>query len=362
MRSKRIKVLETLMKIPSPSGFENDIAKYIQTELLQYLPKTKIKIDFHNNVIATIKGTTNQTVMIDSHLDQIGFIVANVDRYGLISLQKIGGVDNQIISARHLEILTNRGKINAVVNRLHAHLIEDEDDEKVDSIYTAQVDIGVRGRKKVSSHVKIGDPVIFRPSFYMLRDDKQTGQYYAGYGFDDKIGCFILLETIKEIIKTKKKPVPNLIFTFSSQEEIGCRGAKELANRYKPDLFIEVDVTFATDYGEEYLEREAGRCELSHGIVLYRGVNIHQESIKYMRSIARNNKIKIQYQANSGDIGYSSDVVAKENGGIRALTIGVPLRNTHQPVEIINTKDVNYGINLLKCFLLHKSLGNIIEQ
>ena len=78
------------------------------------------------------------------------------------------------------------------------------------------VDIGIRRRKKVNSIVKIGDPIVFKPSFNHLREG-----YYSGYGFDDKAGCFILMEAIRQLIKSKKKPIPNLVFTFLVQEETG---------------------------------------------------------------------------------------------------------------------------------------------
>jgi endoglucanase len=359
MRKNKINLLKSLIEIPSPSGFEEDIANFIHKELLKYLPRTKVNIDNQNNVIAIIEGTTNKKIMIDAHLDEIGFIVSNVDRWGLISLQYIGGGDYQILTARHLNILTDKGRINAVIDRKHSHLIKEEDEEKIDRIYQAQIDIGVRGRKAVLSKVKIGNPVVYKPHFFELAEDKKkSGKYITGYGFDDKSGCFILIETIKEIIKTRKKPKSTLIFTFSSQEETGKTKVKSLVKKYKPSLFIETDVTFATDYGDEELEKEVGRCELGKGIVLYRGVDIDRNALKLMNSVARNNKIKIQYQASVGNIGYTSNEVTDYCP--KALIIGIPLRNMHTPTEIINTKDLNYGINLLKNFLLSRNLKKIL--
>ena len=77
MKEKKIKLLTSLIEIPSPSGFEEKIAQFIQRELLTVLPKNKVKIDFQNNVVAKIKGTSDYTVMIDAHLDQIAYIVNN---------------------------------------------------------------------------------------------------------------------------------------------------------------------------------------------------------------------------------------------------------------------------------------------
>jgi len=358
MRSSQIKLLENLIATPSPSGFEEKIAKFIRQGLLQYLPKTRVTIDFQNNVTAVIKGSSNKKVMIDAHLDQIGFVVTNIDRKGFISLNYIGGGDKSILSARDLIILTDKGKVNAVVNRKHTHLVEDESDITINKMHEAVVDIGTRGRKKVQSAVKIGDPVIYKSFFSHLREG-----YYSGYGFDDKSGCFVLMEAIKEIVRSKKRPIPTLIFTFSSQEETGGGKCRPLVKKYKPDLFIEVDVTFATDWEDDGdLEREVGKCELSKGIVLYRGVGIDGECFKLLNSTARRNKIRTQWQASTGDIGYTVQYVSYQEEGIKTLIMGIPLRNMHTPVEIVNLRDLKYGIDLLTSFLLHRRIGKILER
>lgn len=355
MRTRQIKLLKDLITIPSPSGFEEKIAEFIKSELLQYVPRTRIEIDHQNNVIVKIKGTSNKTIMLDAHQDTIGFIVTNVDSKGLISLQYIGGGDSQILTARHLKILTNKKIINAVINRKHSHLIEEEDNEKIDHINEAQIDIGIRGRKQVLKKVKIGDPVVYKPYFEELIEDEKQGKYISGYGFDDKSGVFVLMETIREIVKSRKKPYCNLIFTFSSQEETDTK-VKTLIHKYNPDLFIETDVTFATDYSDDDLERTVGRCDLGKGIVIYRGVDIDKKTATFMENIARRNKIKLQFQASPGRIGYNT--ATRE--GVRSVILGIPLRSMHCPTEIINMKDLNYGIKLLKNCCVSKGVEKIL--
>lgn len=351
MRKNKINLLQSLIEIPAPSGFEGNLATFIKKTVCSYVPRTKVEVDFQNNVIITIPGSSDKKIMIDAHLDEIGFIVNNINDEGIINIKYIGGGDHSILSARNLVILSDKGEINAVVDRKHAHLVEDEDDEAIKEVSSAPVDIGIRKRKTVSKLVKIGDPVVYKPGFNHLVDD-----FYSGYGFDDKSGCFILMETIKEIVRTKKKPQATLIFTFSAQEETGYTKARPLVNKYKPDLFIEVDVTFATDYlHDDYsFEKEVGRCELGKGIVLYRGVDIDKKCFKELERIARRHKVKVQYQASTGDVGYTATEVT--GTPTKALILGIPLRNMHTPVETINTKDLNYGINLLKNFLLSKNI------
>jgi len=357
MKNQQIKLLENLVKIPGPSGFEEKIAEFIKKELLDYLPPSCVKIDFQKNVVGIIKGTSDKVIMVDAHTDQIGFIVTNVSRdgyrEGLISVQYIGGGDTSILSARDLVILSSKGKnVNAVVNRKHSHLVEDEDEIQITKIRDAIIDIGVRKRSKVLSIVAVGDPLVYKPSFNHL-----TEGYFSGYGFDDRSGCYILLETIREIIKSKRKPIPTLIFAFSGQEETGGGKCKPLIRKYRPDLFIELDVTFATDCGtDEEMETEVGCCELNKGLVLYKGVDIDKNYVELMDLVARSNKIRIQYQAATGQVGYTPTSLSSEGNGIRNLIMGIPLRNTHSPTEIINLNDLNSGTQLLVKFLQHRNI------
>lgn len=357
MRTQNIKLLKELMMIPSPSGFEGNLAKYVHQELLKVLPKTRVTVDSENNVTARIPGTTDKTVMIDAHIDEIGFIVSNVDNKGTISLQYIGGGCNSILSARELIILSEKGDINAVVDRLHAHLVGDESDEMIENISEAQVDIGIRKRSEILKYIKVGDPVVYKATF-----NKLMKNYYSGYGFDDKAGCFMLIEIIKSIVKSKKKPQANLVFTFSAQEELGDGRIKPLVKQYKPDVFLNLDVTFATDYLDDTIEKRVGKCDLEKGLVLYRGVNIDPDCLKLMENVAKNNKIKIQYQASTGLGGVNADSVYSLGYKSKILNLGIPLRSMHSPVEIINMNDLASGIKLINGFLLSPRLKGIIEK
>lgn len=358
MRNNKIKLLEQLIKINSPSGFEDNIVAFIKTELLDYLPKNQLRVDNQKNLIATIPGKQKKTVLIEAHHDTVGFILTNVDRSGFISLQYIGGGDKQILTSRHLNILTPKGIVHAVVNRKHAHLVADEDDEKIDAMYEAQVDIGIRNRKEVLKRVKIGQPVVFQSSFRLLSKTEKQGQFVSGNGFDDKSGCFVLIEAIKEIIKSRKKPEYTLNFVFSAREEIG-NPPKKLTKEIDPLLYIGVDVTFASDYGDDNLEKMIGRCQLGNGIVIYEGVNIHSKTTKLLHNIAKKHKIKIQSQASVGNCGYNATEMIHICD--RVVILAPPLRSMHSSVETINLKDLAYGSNLLKYFLTSKELKGVYE-
>lgn len=353
-KERDIEILHELVNTPSPSGFERPIAEYIKGIVKEFVDENQVDIDFQNNVIVQIPGRTNKTVLIDAHSDEVAFIISNVDKWGKISMRWIGGGCSTILSARNLRILTEKGIINAIVDRKHSHLIWDEDNENIYVPEDAEVDIGIKDRDKILKEVAIGDPVVFEPGFRHLTND-----YYAAHGWDDKSGCFILLKTIEYF--SKHKPECNLIFLFSAQEETGTSKIFPVIKKYKPDLVIEADVTFATDYGEEdEMEREVGRCKLGEGLSIYKGVDIFKEGVKLCEDIAKKNKIPYQIQASNGDIGYTSLITTGKNEGIRAMVLGIPIRCMHSPVEVVDYNDLITGSKLLSKFINSKRLGEIL--
>jgi len=349
-------LLKNLLNIPSPSGYEKNIAEFIYAYLSQFVSNDQIEIDKFNNVIVKFDNDSDKTVMIDAHSDEIGFMINNVDRWGSISLQYIGGGDSTILSARHLNILTENGIVPAVVDRTHSHLVADEDDENIYDPADADVDIGSRNRDSILKKVKIGDPVVYESKCKEL-----TPKYLTGYGFDDKAGCFMLMRSIEKLVKSKAKLDVNIIYVFSAQEETGASKLFPVVHKYNPDLVIEADVTFATDYGSvDLLEKIAGRCELGKGISLYRGTSLDDACWKLATEIANNRKINYQVQACNGSIGYTSIEVADEGLGTKALVFGIPLRSMHCPTEIIHLDDLNSGAKLLTYFLQSKKLKSLL--
>ncbi len=353
-----VKLLKNLIEIPSPSGYEKAVAEFLEEKLSEFVPKKNICRDIQHNVTVTIPGKSSDVIMIDAHSDVVGYIVANINKWGGISLQSVGGQDSTILSTRSLYILANNGKnvIHSIVDRKHSHLVYDEDTELIYHPSQVELDIGPKNPTEIMQYVKIGDPVVYLPSFKSL-----IPPYYAGYGLDDKSGCYILYKTIKDIIQRKHVPEYTLVFTFSAQEETGNSKIMPLIRQYKPKVCIEVDVTFATDYGDEAdMESEVGRCRLGEGISLYRGADIDNELLEIIFKIAHQKKVPYQIQPCGGRIGYTSLEVTGEQNGIRSLVFGIPLRNMHSPNEVINFNDLLTGSQLLKYFLVSDKLKNIL--
>jgi len=345
------KLLKSLIEIPSPSGFEQTLVYHIRDKLVKILPSTvTLEIDYHNNLVISIPALKkpSKTVIVDAHADQLGFLVTNVNKYGFISVNQIGGHDIQLIRARNALVLTENGIINGVVDAKPIHLMEGDEDfpSKTSDLV---LDIGIRNRKQVLEMLSIGDPIILKPSFEELYEGN-----FVGSGFDDKIGCFTLIKVIQKLIASRHRNLPTIKFIFSAQEEIGCFGSREVVRRETPDLFIGVDVIHATDY-PNVDERDSGRCILGEGSAIMKGINIYRPVNNLLLSIADKKKIPYQIIA-TNSYGTNAGMVSHTNDGVRVLDIGIPLRNMHSPVEIINEKDVESAVDLITQLLIDKRL------
>lgn len=346
-----LSLLSKMMATPSPSGFEGKLITVIYNYLTNFITRfSTLTIDEQNNLIVTLPGRdscekfpSSTHIVLDAHTDQIGFVVTNIQQNGKINIQYIGGGCKYILSAKELVILTENGEVPAIVNCKHAHLTDEEEDVIIKKIQDVELDIGTVSKRETLKYVKIGDPIIFKNNYTRLKNN-----CYYGHAFDDKIGCFLLLEVLNYFLENQIIPKHTITFLFSSQEEIGLTRAKSVVRNLNPSLFIAVDVTFATDYGEaEAMEREVGKCELGKGLVFYRGVDIDNKFVDSTLRLAKKENIPVQIQASTGMIGYNSTSVGRENNGIPTAVIGIPLRNMHSPCEVINMDDIVSGVKLL---------------
>src|SRR5438045_3778677 len=254
--------LQQLLDTPGPSGYEQNVQKLWREYVGAFCQD--IRADVHNNVVATLRGVENFSVMLAGHADEIGMVVLNVYDNGYLYFNKIGGVDPTILPSQRVRVLTRNGRVRGVIGKKPAHLL-DEEDRKPPKIHELWIDIGAKDKADALSQVRIGDPVVFGENF----EEMQNG-YAVARDFDNRVGCFVVAETLRALNATKG--LKATVFGVSSaQEETGVWGAGPIAYALKPALGIAIDVTHATDY-PALSKNRFGNVELGKGPVLTRGV------------------------------------------------------------------------------------------
>jgi endoglucanase len=215
-----------------------------------------------------------------------------------------------------------------------------EDRKKVPERHEMWLDIGVTSREEAAKIVRIGDPAVYDVGFEMLR-----GTIGVARAFDDKAGCYVVMESLLRLAKEKKLDA-KVVSVATTQEEIGVRGAQVAAQGLNPDVAIAVDVTHATDHPDAD-NRKFGRFSLSGGPVIGRGPNINPLVFDRMVEAAEALKIPYQIQAEPRPTGTDARAIQMANGGVACGLLSIPLRYMHTPGEIVDLQVVEQSIQLL---------------
>lgn len=329
-------LLRKLVESPSISGYEKNTRDLITKEIKPYVDE--VKIDKIGNLICR-KGSGSPKIMLTAHMDELGLMVKYIDENGFIRFEPIGGWDHRILLAKKFKIYGSKGPVVGVIGLKPIHLQEKEEVKKTLKVSDMFIDIGAKSRKEAEKMgVDIGDFITNYGEF-----NKLAGSRVTGYGFDDRIGCLELIEVMKNLKKFK-----GTVYAVGTvKEEIGLVGIRASAFGINPDLVIALDVTTSGDTPE--LKPYDSIAKISEGptLVIKDAISIVQSEIKkWVQDVAKRNKIKLQFDILSGGATDAS-ITPMIREGIPSISILVPSRYLHTPVEIADMKDVKNSIGLV---------------
>lgn len=343
MEEKSRRFLEALLDAPSPSGFETHAQEVVRGRLRSFTDD--VETDVHGNVIGRLNRGAPVRVMLAGHCDEIGFLVQHISEEGFLYVQPVGGVDLALMPGRRVFVHTKRERILGVVGKKPIHLMTAEDKKKEPKAHELWVDIGAKGQKEAKRRVETGDIVTVAEGLAMLGKDRAVSR-----AFDDKIGAFIVTETLGRLAGRKGVEAVELAAVSTVQEEIGLRGARTSAFGIEPHVGVAVDVGFASDYpGAE--KKIVGDVSLGGGPILHKGPNINPVVGRLLVEAAKRKKIPYQMKAEARASGTDANVIQITRAGVAAGLIGVPNRYMHTPVEMISLQDVENCIRLLVEFV-----------
>jgi len=272
-------------------------------------------------------------LIVDAHIDQVGFIVTYITSDGFLYLEKVGGIDARILPATEI-CVCGKEKIHGIVTAIPPHLAK-KDVSDSGKIY---LDCGFNSKAEAIKRVNLGDTAYFATSFKKLHNGCLTGK-----SLDDRAGVAVVLHALKKLKNDNLKFDPVVI--FSDMEEIGERGAKIAARNIQADYAVAVDVSFAASKGEKV--EKCGKLHKGAMIgvspSLSKKVSDRLIAIAYEKSI--NHQIEVMPALTSTNADQYSAV------GIPSATISIPLRYMHTPVEVVNSDDLHSAVDLLTGFL-----------
>lgn len=332
-------LLKELSETAGVSGDESKIRELIKEKVEEHADS--VEKDNFGNLIAS-KGSGEKTLMIAAHMDQIGLTVMNIDENGFISFSKIGGVTTQSLLNQRVRIHTSDGEVSGVIGMKPPHLLDKEKRDDLPDKEKLFIDIAAEDKEEIEEiGVNVGDRITFEREFKELRDGKVTGQ-----ALDNRVGCAVGIEALKRFDEDYE-----LAVVFSTQEEVGLKGAKTSAFKLNPDVALAVDVTFAGDVpGVEDTESEV---ELGDGIEFDlvqsegRGLLVPETVRDWLVETAEEKEHSFTRGVMEGGATDAANIYLTREG-IPTGSIGVPLRNMHSSTEIVDLSDLETAVDFLE--------------
>ena len=325
--------LKDLCAAHSISGREAQIREVIKNKIEGFVDT--LEVDALGNLIACKKGGTGEKrIMLCAHMDEIGFLVNFIEDNGLIRIAPIGGIN--FVASAFTKMVSENGVVGVLVPNARTKAEEFAPDKMF-------IDIGASSRAQAERKVRIGDSFMGAPELYKL-----AGKRVAGRPIDDRVGCLVLLAVAEKLANVELDA--DVYYTFSVQEEVGCRGSMTATYKIAPTEAICVDVTGTGDTPNS----APMACALGKGAAIKikdRSVICHEEVVKALDAIAKENKIPVQKEILIAGGTDTSSMQMIGNGSM-AGAVSIPTRYIHSNVESCDMGDVEACIELIEKYVL----------
>lgn len=330
-------LLERICNAPGVSGFENAVQN-VATEVLQSCCD-EVTRDPLGNVIALKKATQPPAdrerplrLMIAAHADEIGMMVKHINSEGFIHFIQMGGLNAQVLESQRVVIHGKKPVRGVVVPKMSGK------DDKPATLDDLLIDTGLT-KKQLDKLVSVGDVATFESDASLL-----NGKMWVGRNFDDRIGCYTLLEAMRTVRNT----CVDVYAVSTVQEEVGLRGATPAAYSCEPDIGIAIDGSMARG---AYVKEHQNLCEPGQGTGIYMVDNLtigHPRLVRYLFDLCAQNKIP--YQRNIGG-GTDAKAIQQSRAGVITTTVGAPVRYMHSTVQLCHADDMDATVAMLVAFM-----------
>ncbi len=320
-------LIQKLVETQGPSGYETLIRTVVKAEVEPYADSVRVDA-LGNLIVQKGKGEPGGIkIMLAAHIDEIGVMASQVDENGFIRFTTLGGVRPYTCIGGRVRFLDG---VTGVIS------MEPLDDTtKMPTFEQLYIDVGLSSKE--TSPVHVGDVGTFERPFLDL------GDRLVSKAMDDRIGAAVLIETLRQVKETPHQ----LFFVFSTQEEVGCRGATTATFAIDPDLGLSVDVTGTGDTPR----RSKVRMQVSLGKgpaikVRDGGMLADRRVVDWMVLAAEKEGLPYQLEIlEGGTTDARSMQIAR--AGVPAGCLSIPCRYVHSPSEMVDYQDVQNAVKLL---------------
>jgi putative aminopeptidase FrvX len=341
-KDRTARLLEELSNAPGPSGFEGPVREILARELRA--AGLEVSTDGLGSVIGVLHGSSDRPrIMLAAHMDEVGALVRFVTPEGMVKFQLLGGWLDQALADQRWTILTQKGPVSAISGLRSVHITPAEDRNRVTPRDDIFLDVGGRSKEEAEAlGIRAGDPIVPATTFTELADGRYTGK-----AMDDRVGCVMLLETMRRLREQGVKTPNTLYFVGTVQEEVGLRGAHTAVEAVKPDLGISLEAGIAADHpgGRPDWAQE----RLGAGPVIYLAdaamlVNLRLRD--FVEHVADDEHIPLQTEVTTAGAEDSAEL-QRYAAGKPSVNFAVATRYLHSHNSVIDRADLDRAVDLL---------------
>lgn len=332
-------LLTSICETPGAPGFEKPIRDLVLKEIKSLADE--IRVDPMGNIIALKKGKSSaKRSMAAAHMDEIGFIVTHVDDKGFVRFNTLGGFDAKTLTSQRV-IIHGKKDILGVMGSKPTHIMQPEERNKAAQIRDYFIDTGLP-KKEVEKYVEVGNSVTRWSPLLEL------GECVNVKSLDNRVCVYLLIEALRTLKKSKKKPAFDFYAAFTVQEEVGLRGAHVAALDVKPDFSFGLDTTIAYDVPGSTPQERCTALGDGAGIkIMDSSVICDYRMIAYMKDTAKRHQIRWQPEILAAGGTDTAGLQRMVPGGSIAGAVSVPTRHIHQTIETCHKDDIQASIDLL---------------
>ena len=330
-----IKKIETFSLLSGPAGNENEISDCFVSTVEPF--SKSLYVDNLNQVIVNQFSTDEKKrILVSAHMDEIGFVVKNIQQNGLIRLSPIGSIDVSRC-CNHLFRLTTKGTGKYFVGMINS--ISNVDIKNINNLY---FDLNMTYDEVLKNGISIGDYIVPYSEFKIFNHN------IFGKALDNRIGLGILAYLIEYLNENKPKlSNSEVCFAATCSEEFGLYGASTLANSLFPDIHINIDCVPVSEMPEDQIFVKMG-----NGVVIGIKCGSHLSDLKLVERFEEVCKSKnIIYQKGVFDFG-TTDSQQFKRKGCKTLDLYIPIKCMHSSISVCQINDISMSLKAIIYFLL----------
>ncbi|MGG5254833.1 M42 family metallopeptidase [Neobacillus sp. SM06] len=281
-------------------------------------------------------------IMVAGHLDEVGFMVTQIDEKGFLRFQTVGGWWSQVMLAQRVTIVTRKGDITGIIGSKPPHVLSPEARKKPVEIKDMFIDIGASSREEAEQWgVRPGDMVVPYFEFTVMNNEKML----LAKAWDNRIGCAIAIDVLKQLKNTDH---PNVVYGVGTiQEEVGLRGARTATSVIQPDIGFAVDVGIAGDTPGISEKEALSKMGKGPQIILYDASLVSHKGLRdFVTDVADEMNIPYQFDAIAGG-GTDAGSIHLTHNGVPALAITIATRYIHSHAAMLHRDDYENAVKLI---------------